>query len=281
MNTLTMNNRNGIAVIDSREVAEMVGKRHDNLLRDIDGYVAILDQTSTLRSDQFFQSDTYQSGTGKEYKLFWLTRKGCDLVANKLTGEKGVLFTATYVTRFEEMERALKTEPVQQEGWYKAPSLKEALQMMIGQLETIEKLEGEKAVLQLQLEEAAPKLSYLDRILESEDTLVVTQIAKDYGMSARKLNAILHECHVIFRVNDEWVLYAEHQGNGYTQSRTYQYQKSEGYGTSVQLRWTQKGRLFIHELLSKRGIVAFEDRCEDDEKIIKKSVNDNVAFMVH
>lgn len=98
-------NRNGKLLVDSREVAEMTDKRHADLIRDIDGYKAIIDQNANLRSDQFFIESDYVAGTGKSYRCYLLTRKGCDMVANKMTGEKGVLFTAAYVIKFEEMER--------------------------------------------------------------------------------------------------------------------------------------------------------------------------------
>lgn len=105
MSQLQIIQQNGQLLVDSREVAEMIGKQHHNLLRDIDGYVSILNQNSNLSSDQFFIESSYEAGTGKSYKCYLLTRKGCDMVANKLTGEKGVLFTAAYVTKFEEMEQ--------------------------------------------------------------------------------------------------------------------------------------------------------------------------------
>lgn len=91
--------------IDSLEVSEMTGKRHDNLVRDIDNYVSVLGQNSKLSSDKFFIETSYTAGTGRKYKSYLLTRKGCDMVANKMTGEKGILFTATYVTRFEKMKK--------------------------------------------------------------------------------------------------------------------------------------------------------------------------------
>jgi anti-repressor protein len=106
MNELTVVNRNGRFVVDSRDVAEMVGKEHYNLLRDIQGYEHIL-LNSNLSSVDFFIKSTYQDSTGRTLPCYLITRKGCDMVANKMTGEKGVLFTAAYVTKFEEMEKAL------------------------------------------------------------------------------------------------------------------------------------------------------------------------------
>lgn len=108
MNELTVINYDGQLVIDSREVAEMIGKEHKNLLRDIKGYVDIL-TGSNLSPLNFFIPSTYKDAKGETRPCYLLTRKGCDMVANKLTGEKGVLFTAAYVTKFEEMEKAIKT----------------------------------------------------------------------------------------------------------------------------------------------------------------------------
>lgn len=105
MNQLTIKNVNGNFVADSREVAEMVGVRHSDLLEKIDGYVSYL-LNGKFRSVDFFIEGTYQDSTGRTLRKFDLTRKGCDMVANKMTGEKGVLFTAAYVTKFEEMEKA-------------------------------------------------------------------------------------------------------------------------------------------------------------------------------
>lgn len=111
MNQLKVISLNGQLVTDSRVVAEMIGKRHADLLRDIEGYSQIL-ENATLRSQDFFLESSYKSeGNNKTYPCYLLTRKGCDMVANKMTGEKGVLFTAAYVTKFEEMEKQLYQPP--------------------------------------------------------------------------------------------------------------------------------------------------------------------------
>lgn len=98
-------------VLDGRDVAEMMGKKHAHLMRDIKGYVEILNESNFGLSD-FFVQNTYQDTTGRTLPCYLLTKKGCDMVANKMTGAKGVLFTATYVTRFEEMENQLKSQVV-------------------------------------------------------------------------------------------------------------------------------------------------------------------------
>jgi Rha family phage regulatory protein len=103
-----MNNLIGSAkTIDSREVAEMIEMRHTDLLRKIEGYIDALSQNAKLRSDDYFIESTYTAGTGKAYKCYELTKMGCEMVANKLTGDKGILFTAEYVKRFNEMEQPM------------------------------------------------------------------------------------------------------------------------------------------------------------------------------
>lgn len=108
MGNLVIEMNNGHPVLDSREVAEMVGMRHDHLIRNIDHYIEVLSKTPKLGASNFFIERTYkQAGNGKEVKRYDITKKGCEMVANKLTGEKGILFTAEYIERFHQMEEAL------------------------------------------------------------------------------------------------------------------------------------------------------------------------------
>ena len=102
MNTLK------VLSLDSREVAEMLNKRHTDLLRDIDTYTSYLGQNANLRSEDFWELSSYTSGTGKRYRCYLITKKGCEFIAHKMTGRKGALFTATYINRFHEMEELLK-----------------------------------------------------------------------------------------------------------------------------------------------------------------------------
>ena len=109
MEELQVINHNNVDVIDSREVAEMIGKQHAHLMRDIKGYAEVLGNSteSNFGLSDFFIPNTYMDSTGRTLPCYLLTKKGCDMVANKMTGEKGVLFTAAYVTAFEEMREKL------------------------------------------------------------------------------------------------------------------------------------------------------------------------------
>lgn len=101
-------NTSAIETIDSREVAEMVGIQHKDLLKKVRNYQQIL-ESAKLRPQDFFIPSTYKvENNNKTYECYLLTKKGCEMVANKLTGEKGVIFTAKYVNRFAEMEQKIK-----------------------------------------------------------------------------------------------------------------------------------------------------------------------------
>lgn len=105
-----------------------------------------------------------------------------------------------------------------------------------------------------------PIRQYVDTILESTGTMATTQIAADYGMSAKRLNKILHEEGIQHCVNGQWILYKKHMGKGYTESKTFSFTRADGRpDTKMQTQWTQKGRLLIHTTLEKRGIYAVMD----------------------
>ncbi|WP_203269066.1 phage antirepressor KilAC domain-containing protein [Streptococcus uberis] len=99
--------------------------------------------------------------------------------------------------------------------------------------------------LQLELKEAQKQARYLDLIIESKNSIVITQIAADYGMSAQRFNKILHELGVQHKVNNQWILYRCHMAKGYTDSKTIIINEKP----RMQTTWTQKGRLFLYELL--------------------------------
>lgn len=102
--------------------------------------------------------------------------------------------------------------------------------------------------------ELQPKADYVNQILKSTSSVKTTQIAKDYGMSARAFNKLLYELGIQYRVGDQWVLYAKYQACGYVRSVTYEYRHRDGrLDVKMCTEWTQKGRLFLYETLKKEG----------------------------
>lgn len=117
-------------------------------------------------------------------------------------------------------------------------------------------LELDNQVKSQQIAELQPKATYYDLILQCKDLLSVTEIAKDYGMSAKGLNTMLHELGVQYNQSGVWFLYAKYQHEGYTQTKTQNYNRPDGtQGSKVHTYWTQKGRLFIYNLLKSEDIL--------------------------
>lgn len=113
-------------------------------------------------------------------------------------------------------------------------------------------LETASRLLEETLEEAKPKISYYDTILQNPAAVPVTLIAKDYGMPAIRFNKLLHGFHIQYRVGGTWELYQEYADQGYTHGNTFHL--ADG-STKIHTCWTQKGRLFLYLFLKGHGIL--------------------------
>lgn len=117
----------------------------------------------------------------------------------------------------------------------------------------IEMLEQEKTLLTETIKEAAPKVEYFDKAMSSKSSYTTTQVAQEFGLSAKTLNARLAKMGVQYRQGGAWILYAKYQGNGYTHTVSVPYMMANGeQGTQIQTRWTEKGRKFLHDLLDNK-----------------------------
>lgn len=119
-------------------------------------------------------------------------------------------------------------------------------------LEAEQQCEAQKQI----IGEMEKKVSYLDLILSSTSTMTITQIAQDYGMSGQRMNKLLHGLRIQYKVGDQWILYAEYKDKCYVSSETIHFVTSEGIPcTTLNTKWTQKGRLFLYDILKKEGIL--------------------------
>lgn len=240
--------------LDSREVAEMVEKKHYNLIRDIKGYVQELAELKIEFSD-FFRENTYKDSTGRTLPCYDITKKGCEFIAHKLTGIKGTEFTAKYINRFHEMEGIVKEH---------IPTGKELLALAVIEAnKTICELQGnnQKLLEEVNIKnqvigELKPRADYTDKILKNPGLVTITQIAKDYGMSGQEMNRKLHELGIQFKQSGQWLLYRKYHGLGYTHSETIDITRSDGRpDINMNTKWTQKGRLFLYNRLKEEKIL--------------------------
>ena len=105
------------------------------------------------------------------------------------------------------------------------------------------------------IETMKPKVDYCDIILSTTECLTTSQVAQDYGMSAKRFNSMLYTLGVQYKVNSQWLLYTKYLGKGYTKTKVNTYTKTNGENGSKSLTvWTQKGRMFLYELLKDNGV---------------------------
>lgn len=122
--------------------------------------------------------------------------------------------------------------------------------------EKMKLLETENARQRQLIGELKPKSDYTDRILNNKGLVTISQIAKDYGMSGRKMNNLLYEYGIQYKQSGQWLLYAKYHDKGYTHSKTINIVRSDGTpDITMETKWTQKGRLFIYDLLKSNGIL--------------------------
>lgn len=126
-------------------------------------------------------------------------------------------------------------------------------------IELATRLKEEQALTQKQQQligELKPRADYTDRILKNKGLVTITQIAKDYGMSGQTMNRILHRLKVQYKQSGQWLLYRDHQGKGYTHSETVDIVRKDGTpDIKMNTKWTQKGRLFLYELLKENDVL--------------------------
>ena len=147
-----------------------------------------------------------------------------------------------------------------------------ALRALADKAEEAQKLMLENKIKDQQIAELQPKATYYDLVLQCKDLLSTTMIAKDYGMSATALNKKLAGMGVQFNQSGVWFLYSKFQDKGYTSTKTHPYSKSDGtVGSKSHMYWTQKGRLFLYELLKTKGIIPMIER-EDTEVVFNDEI---------
>lgn len=226
-----------IKTIDSREVAEMLGKEHKYVLRDIEGSSDVIGIIPTLESSDlnyqnYFIPSTYKAGT-REYKCYLVTKMGCELLGNKQQGEKGILFTAKYVERFNQMEQQFKLPT----------TYKEALLKLV-------EAEEEKERMLLAIEE---KTKLINQIESANNSILVRDVAKIASKNGiiigeRKLYQKLRDWKLLMKGN---IPYQEYIDRGYFEIIERTVETSNKTLLSKTTMVTGKGQTYIIKRLLK------------------------------
>ena len=143
---------------------------------------------------------------------------------------------------------------IRKRGMYIDPRAEITSDLLRRMADAIDERDKAIAVRDTQIAELQPKASYCDKILTCKELVSMTVIAKDYGMSAKAFNKLLHKLGVQFKQGDIWLLYQEYAAQGWTQTKTYNHKGADGREhCRVHTYWTQKGRLELYQLLKAKG----------------------------
>lgn len=217
---------------------------------EILGYSKPRNAISTHVDEEDKQDAPIQGGLGGKQKMTIINESGLYslILKSKLPSAK----------KFKRWVTSEVLPAIRKHGGYLTPEkVEEALLNPDTIIQLATKLKEERTgrlIAEQKIAEYEPKISYLDSILSSTDSVTISQIAADYGMSPQQMNKLLHKLGVQKKVGNQWLLCKKHMNQGYTKSHTTEIPKADG-GTKIVMntKWTQKGRLFIYELLKKEG----------------------------
>ena len=237
---LGIENKDGTLVVSSRIVAEGLGKQHNNVIRDLENIIGNSENSEliSLIIPSYYKVD----GQNRNYKEYLLTKDGFLLYMFSIRGYEE--FKLAYIREFDRMKEELEKTQVKQ--------ITEKESYLLNILKANSDLERAVAINEYEVGYVKPleyKGEYVDSVLSSETLLTTTQIAKDFGLSAIKLNKILHEQGVQYKQSNQWLLYAKYLQEGLCQSNTYLCEDGEARFLT---KWTQKGKMFIYNLLKEK-----------------------------
>ena len=193
-----------------------------------------------------------------------LTRRFADSGQNRemyIINESGLysLILSSKLESAKRFKRWVTSEvlpAIRKTGGYQLPEISypQSLRLLADEIEKNKKLELENSIQAQQINEMKPKADYCDKILSSKSLMTITQIAKDYGMSGKAMNQILHDLNIQYKQSGQWLLYSRYQSKGYTSSETIDIKQNDGKVlVRLSTKWTQKGRLYLYERLKKEG----------------------------
>ena len=173
INTLALVDFDGVKTVDSRDVAVAIEKEHKHLMRDIRTYCEYLTQSKIGLNDFFIESN-YTDSIGRTLPRYLITRKGCEMIANKMTGQKGVAFTALYIHAFHEMEQQL----TEIRDSYMISDPIERAKRWIEEEQNRVALKAANDTLSAKIEEDKPKVLFADSVTASQTSILVGELAK-------------------------------------------------------------------------------------------------------
>jgi len=238
--------------MSSLDIAQVTGKPHNDVLKAIRNMEPSWEKVAQGK----FSLGSYKDANNQSRPCYYLNKRECLYVATKFNDEA----RAKLIIRWEELEQKERTTMTALPDFTNPAEAARAWahEYEQKQLEARRADAAEQQVYALsqEIESMQPKVSYYDMILNNHSTVLTTQIALDYGLSAKTLNKKLYEMRIQHKVGDQWILYAPYLPMGYMHSKPVEITHNDGTRSiKYNSEWTQKGRLFLYEELKKHNIL--------------------------
>lgn len=243
----------------SLQIAEITGKAHKDIMRAIRNMEPAWENVCGRKFALTSREVNQPNGGTRETSCYSLNKEECLYIATKFNDEA----RAKLIKRWKELEEQHQKPSVPQnylealKSLVKAEEEKQQLALENKQKdETIITISKANVELGNKITEMLPKVSYYDRILQSNATMTITQIAQDYGMSAIAMNKELESMRIQHKERGQWILYAQFLKGGYVHSRAVDIIRKDGrHDVKYNTEWTTKGRIFLYEALKGKGIL--------------------------
>lgn len=258
-----MNELSTMIVDDERmtslQIAEITGKPHNDVMKAIRKMEPAWERVQEGKFSLMQEEVETNNGGHKMRPYYSLNKEECLYIATKFNDEA----RAKLIKRWKELEEQHQKPSVPQnylealKSLVKAEEEKQQLALENKQKdETIITISKANVELGNKITEMLPKVSYYDRILQSNATMTITQIAQDYGMSAIAMNKELESMRIQHKERGQWILYAQFLKGGYVHSRAVDIIRKDGrHDVKYNTEWTTKGRIFLYEALKGKGIL--------------------------
>lgn len=243
MAELVIQSSNGNDVTASLIVAQVFGKEHKNVLRDIES-LSCSEDFNRLN----FERITYKDARNREQTAYEMTKDGFSFLVMGYTGAKAGEFKERFINEFNRREALLKDDD------YILMRSQQILQKRVENPQAENKrLEQQNALQEEQLRQSAPKVEYCDKVLSSKGYLTINMIAACLGISDIKLNKFLCQWGIQYKESGVYYLYSKYRDKGFTVHKPHAYTDSLGnIKTKQHMYWTEAGKKFIIELYSSR-----------------------------
>lgn len=255
----------------SLQIAEITGKPHNDVMKAIRKMEPAWQKVQGGIFSLMQEEVETNNGGHKMRPYYSLNKEECLYIATKFNDEA----RAKLIKRWKELEEQHQKPSVPQnylealKSLVKAEEEREQLALENRkQQQEIVTISKENMELGSRITDMLPKVSYYDKILQSNATMTITQIAQDYGMSAIKLNLLLSDIKIQHKVRGQWILYGQFLHGGYVHSRAIDIIRSDGrHDVKYNTEWTTKGRIFLYEALKAKGILPLiEQECTSKDK---------------